>query len=124
MKKIVSLLCLFMPAVTVQAGEYMTEAEIKYLFTNNTFDIYVVKKDKMVHGYDDADGGHLVYIPWKDKMSPRKWWTDGDTHCTSHPKRDDRCKKMKSIGDGEYEGHYNGKHVVTLSNFREGNQLD
>jgi len=115
---------LFMFTCTVNAGGYMTEEEIKGLFTNKTFDIHNVQKDKHLKAYDGSDGEHIVYIPWKDKISNRKWWTDGNHHCTSSPKRDDRCKKMKDMGDGSYQGFADGQHVVTLSNFRDGNEVE
>lgn len=111
---------LFNPAI---AGDELSADEIKALFTNKTFDILNVEKDKKLKGYDDAEGNHLVYIPWKDKTSKRKWWVDGNKHCTSHPKRGDNCKVMKRAGDGVYHGYSDGEHTHTLSNFRDGNQL-
>ena len=105
------------------AENELTADEIKALFSNKTFDIHNVEKDKHLKGYDSADGKHLVYIPWKDKTSKRKWWVEGNMHCTSHPKRGDNCKVMKHAGDGVYQGFSDGKHTHTLSNFREGNQL-
>ena len=105
------------------AVDELTADEIKALFSDKTFDIHNVEKDKRLMGYDSADGKHLVYIPWKDKTSKRKWWIEGNMHCTSHPKRGDNCKKMKHVGDGVYHGFSDGKHTHTLSNFRDGNQL-
>ena len=107
----------------VFAGDSLTADEVKALFTNKTFDIHNVVKDKKLQGYDDSEGQHLVYIPWKDKISKRKWWLDGNKHCTSHPKRGDSCKDVKPIGDGVYHGITDGKHTHTLSNFRDGNKL-
>lgn len=113
-------ICLASP---VSASDELTADEITALFTNKTFDIHSVKKDKHLKGYDSEDGTHLVYIPWKDKTSKRKWWREGNMHCTSHPKRGDNCKIMKRADNGVYHGFSDGEHTHTLSNFREGNQL-
>ena len=108
----------------VHANEYMTAEQVKSLFTNKTFNIHNIAKDKHLQGYDTEDGKHLVFIPWKDKISKRKWWVEDNKHCTSHPKRGDSCKDMKDMGDGSYQGFTDGKHTHTLSNFREGKRFD
>ena len=107
----------------VSAADELTGDEIKALFSNKTFDIHNVANNKNLMAYDSEDGKHLVFIPWKDKISKRKWWVEGNTHCTSHPKRGDNCKVMKHVGDGVYHGLSDGEHTHTLSNFRDGNQL-
>ena len=107
----------------VTANDELSADEIKDLFTNKTFDIHNVVKDKRLKGYDSEDGQHLVFIPWKDKISKRKWWQEGNMHCTSHPKRGDNCKVIKHVGDGVYHGFSDGEHTHTLSNFREGKHL-
>ena len=121
-KTIFTLIVLLL-ATPVLANEELSADEIKTLFTNKTFDIHNVDKNKNLNGYDSESGSHLVYIPWKDKTSKRKWWIEGNKHCTSHPKRGDNCKVIKHIGDGVYHGISDGEHTHTLSNFREGNQL-
>lgn len=121
--KLILALTVFFLAGPVVASEELTADEIKALFTNKTFDIHNVKTDKKLKGYDSEDGMHLVYIPWKDKTSERKWWQKGNMHCTSHPKRGDNCKTMKHVGNGVYHGYSDGEHTHTLSNFRDGNQL-
>jgi hypothetical protein len=107
----------------VAASEALNADDVKALFSNKTFDIHNVVKDKNLSGYDSDDGQHLVYIPWKDKVSKRKWWLEGNKHCTSHPKQGDNCKLIKPAGDGVYHGISDGEHTHTLSNFRDGNQL-
>ncbi len=125
MKKIALMaLSSFILFNTALADEFLTEAEIKTLFTNNSFDVRNEAKGKDLKGYDDADGGHFIYVPWKDKTFKRKWWTDGATHCTSHRKRGDSCKKMKKMDDGVYHGITDGEHSHTLSNFRPGRDSD
>ena len=121
-KAILTLIPLLLSSPVI-AGEALSADDIKTLFTNKTFDIHNVAKDKNLKGYDSDDGKHLVYIPWKDKTSERKWWIEGNKHCTSHPKRGDNCKLIKPVGDGVYHGISNGEHTHTLSNFRDGNQL-
>jgi len=123
MLKTVVLTSLIFFSNTLMAGEYLTGDEIKALFTNKTFDIRNETKQKDLKGYDNADGEHYVYIPWKDKTSERRWWVEDNKHCTSHPKRGDSCKLMKPVGDGVYHGITDGEHTHTLKNFREGNQL-
>ncbi len=109
--------------VNIYASDTLSEQQIKDLFTNKTFDVLNTKKNKLLKGYDSADGTHLIYVPKKDKLSKRKWWTNGDRHCTSHPKRGDSCKSIVNMGDGVYYGYTDGKHTHTLSDFKEGNQL-
>jgi hypothetical protein len=105
------------------AADELTAEEVKALFSDKTFDIHNVQKDKDLQAYDSPDGQHKVYIPWKDKLSERKWWIEDNMHCTSHPKRGDSCKVIKQAGDGVYQGYTDGVHTHTLSNFRAGNQL-
>jgi hypothetical protein len=123
--KVQSMLALtaFLLVGPVAASDELSADEIKSLFSNKTFDIHNVKKDKHLKGYDSEDGTHLVYIPWKDKTSKRKWWQEGNMHCTSHPKEGDNCKTLKHVGNGVYHGVSDGEHTHTLSNFLEGNQL-
>ena len=108
---------------TLLAADPLTGDEIKALFTNKTFDVRNEAKQKDLKGYDNADGEHYIYVPWKDKTFERKWWVEDNKHCTSHPKRGDSCKVMKPVGDGVYHGITDGEHTHTLKNFREGNQL-
>jgi len=121
-KPILVLTAIFLVS-PVTANDQLSAEEITALFSNKTFDIHNVEKDKNLQGYDSEDGKHLVYIPWKDKTSKRKWWQEGNMHCTSHPKRGDNCKTLKHVGDGVYHGFSGEKHTHTLSNFRDGNQL-
>ncbi len=108
---------------TAFAGDSLNADDIRALFTNKTFDIHNVVKDKNLKAFNSADGKHLVYIPWKDKISKRKWWLEDNKHCTSHPKRGDSCKVIINMGEGVYHGITDAKHTHTLSNFRDGNQL-
>jgi len=123
-KTLVIFLSSFMLFSGAFADEFLTEAEIKALFTNHSFDIRNETKGKDLKGHADAEGRHYVYIPWKDRTSQRKWWTEGATHCTSHPKRGDSCKQMKKMGNGVYQGITDGEHTHTLSNFRPGRDSD
>ena len=123
MKYIIVSVALVLSSTLAFGSEELTAEDIKALFSDKTFDIHNVTKDKHLKGYDSKKGKHLVYIPWKDKISKRKWWVEGNKHCTSHPKRGDNCKVLKHIGNGVYHGYSNGEHTHTLSNFRDGNQL-
>ena len=106
---------------TAFAEDFLTEDAIKTLFTNHSFDVINEVKGKDYKIFDNDKGQHFVHNPRKKKtFKVRKWWTDGATHCTSHPKRGDNCKKMKEMGDGVYHGISDGKHTHTLSNFRPG----
>ena len=120
MKKYLITLLAFFAIGSANADEFMTEAEIKTLFSGQSWDVHNVAKDKDVEGYATADGQHNIYIPWKDKVSERKWWTDGATHCTSHPRRGDNCKKMKHMGEGVYHGFSDGELTHILKNFSKG----
>jgi len=121
-KTTITLLFLVFSGV-VMAGEPLNTDDVKALISNKTFDVHNVAKDKNLKVFDGADGQHLVYIPWKDKTSKRKWWLEENKHCTSHPKRGDSCKNIINIGEGIYHGITDGEHTHTLSNFRDGNQL-
>ncbi len=116
---VISLCC----AGTASAADTLGESEVRALVSGKTFDIHNLETDKRLTAYSRADGTHNVYIPWKDKVSKRTWWMEGDLHCTSHPKRGNLCKEIQSAGDGVFHGFVDGKHTHVLSNFREGNQL-
>ena len=121
MKKILLIiLSSFILTNTAFAEDFLTEDEIKTLFTNHSFDVRNEAKGKDLKGFNNEEGQHFIHVPNKDKTFKRKWWTDGATHCTSHPKRGDSCKKMKKMGDGVYHGMTDGEHTHTLSNFRQG----
>lgn len=121
-KPVIALAFILLASPAIASDELSAD-EIKALFSNKTFDILNVKKNKRLKGYDSKNGKHLVYIPWKDKISKRKWWVKGNMHCTSHPKRGDNCKTMKHVGGGVYHGFSKGEHTHTLSNFRDGKHL-
>lgn len=120
LKKIIAVLLFISLAGSANASEFLTEAEIKTLFTGHSFDVRNETKGKDLKGFANDKGQHFIHVPWKNKTFKRKWWTDGDKHCTSHPKRGDSCKKMKKVGDGVYHGITDGEHTHTLSNFRSG----
>ena len=107
------------------AGEKLTGDQIKSLFSDKTHDIEKVDVDKNKHlsAFTSSDGKRIVYIPWKDKQSKRKWWVEGNKFCSSHPKKDDFCLEIVDAGNGVYHSLENGKHRSTLSNFKDGNQL-
>lgn len=123
MKYLLLVLPLMFVLNTASADDFLNEKQIESLFSNKTFDIHNVKKDKRLKGYDDSNGNHFVYIPWKDKTSERKWWIKDNMHCTSHPKRGDSCKKLKDMGNGVYYGYTGDDHSHTLSNFLDGDHL-
>ena len=108
---------------TVFADEFLTGDEIKALVTNKTWDVHNVAKGKDLKGYDNAEGQHYIYVPWKDKTFERRWWVEDNMHCTSHPKRGDNCKKMKKVSEGVYHGISDGEHTHTLSNFKDGKHI-
>lgn len=108
---------------SIIAAEPLSGDAVKALISDKTFDVRNEQKGKDLVVFDSADGRHLVYIPWKDKVSKRKWWLDGNKHCTSHPKRGDSCKDIVPAGNGVYHGITDGKHTHTLKNFRDGKQL-
>ena len=107
------------------AGEKLTGDQIKALFSERTYDIEKVGVNKNYHlsAYTSFNGKYIVYIPWKDKQSKRKWWVEGNMFCANHPKRDDFCLEIMLVSDGVYHSLESGKHRSTLSNFRDGNQL-
>ena len=119
-KTLLIVLSSFMLINTAIADDFLTEDEIKTLFTNNSFDVRNEAREKDFKGFDNDAGEHYIYVPWKDVTRKRKWWTNGATHCTSHPKRGDSCKQMKKMGGGVYHGITDGEHTHTLSNFRPG----
>jgi hypothetical protein len=123
LKKTTIILFPLLLSGAAMASEPLSADDVKALFTNKTFDIHNVDKDKKLKGFDSAGGDHLDYISYKDKTSKRKWWLEGNKHCTSHPKLHDNCKNIINIGKGVYHGITKGKHTHILSNFREGNQL-
>ena len=107
------------------AGNALTGDEIKALFADKTYDIEKVDvtKNKHLSAFTSADGTRIVYVPWKNKHSKRRWWVEGNKQCSSHPKRGNSCREIIDAGDGTYHSLENGNHRSTLSNFRDGNQL-
>jgi len=109
------------------AGDTLTGDQIKELFSNKTCDIEKVdtnnKKKKYLKAFTAADGSRLLYIPWKDKTSERKWWIEDNKYCGSHPKRGDYCRDIVDAGNGAYHALNKGEHLRTFSNFSDGNQL-
>lgn len=126
-KYLLATLPLIFTTMHSYAGDLLTGTQIKELFSNKTCDIEKVdakkEKKKYLKAYTSADGKRLVYLPWKDKTSERKWWVEGDRFCGSHPKNGDYCRDILDAGDGVYHALDNGKHLRTLSKFRDGNQL-
>jgi len=114
-------------SVTSFAGEVLTDDQIKTLFSNKTVDIEKMdvsnEKKKYLTAYTAEDGTRLLYIPWKDKTSERKWWVEDNQYCGSHPKRGDYCRVIKDGENGEYHAYNDGEHVRTFKNFRNGNKL-
>lgn len=129
MKKIflATAVLFFTISTNVFSGEKLNGEQIKNLFSDKTVDIEKVdtdnKKKKYLSAYTASDGSRILYIPWKDKKSERKWWVDGDRYCGSHPKRGDYCRDIVDAGNGSYHAFDDGKHLRTFSNFRDGNQL-
>ena len=109
------------------AGDTLTGDQIKEIVSNKTCDIEKVdtnnKKKKYLKAFAAADGSRLLYIPWKDKTSERKWWVEGNKYCGSHPKRGDYCRDIVDAGNGVYHALNEGEHLRTFSNCRDGNQL-
>ncbi|MGV6827088.1 MAG: hypothetical protein ACWA5Q_08930 [bacterium] len=106
-------------------AETLSGQQIQALLSNQTYDIEKIgasENKKHLSAYTAADGTRVVYIPWKNKKSTRKWWVEGDKLCLSHPKKADFCRNIKQVG-GVYHSVEDGKSMTVLSNFREGNQL-
>jgi len=114
-------------SATSLAGDALTGEQIKELFSNKTADIEKIdassEKKKNLSAYTAEDGSRVLYIPWKDKTSKRKWWVEDNKYCGSHPKKGDYCREIKDAGNGEYHAFNDGEHVRTFKNFRDGNQL-
>ena len=126
-KYVLAALAIMSTTLSSHAGDLLTGDQIKELFSNKTCDIEKVdvnnEDKKYLKAFTSADGKRLVYIPWKDKKSKRKWWVEGDKFCASHPKWDGFCRNIMDAGNGVYHSLDNGTHLRTLSNCRDGNQL-
>lgn len=123
--KVLAVVLSLLLAPLAVASDYLTEAEILELFNNKTADIYLVDRgNKKVVSYTEEGGKRLLLITWKDVVKKRKWWTEGDKVCGSHPKRGDFCRSIKKVSDNEYHAYEDGEHLRTLKNFRDGNQID
>ena len=119
------LITLIIPGLAM-AADPMTGEEIKAALSGKTCDIEKVdvdkKKKKFLAAYYDESGKRLVHIPWKEKISKRKWWVDGDKLCGNHPKKNDYCRTVKSV-EGGYHLFDDGKHLRIFTNCRDGNHL-
>ena len=117
----ISALLLF--STSLYADNSLDEKQIKELFTNKTFTVHNVKKDRTMKGYDEENGKHFIYLANKGKLFERTWWIEDNKHCTSNAKRGDSCKVIVDMGAGVFHGYTDGKHTHTLSDFEEGNHL-
>ncbi|TNF98702.1 MAG: hypothetical protein EP297_07390 [Gammaproteobacteria bacterium] len=119
---VLTLSCVSLPAFS---GEKLSGDQIKEFFSDKTCDIEVMDRNKNKHvtAYTSPDGKRIVYIPWKNKKSKRKWWVEGNRFCASHPKKGDFCRDMVPMGDGVIHAMTDGKHLRTLTNCRDGNQV-
>lgn len=118
-----TLIVLFVSA-PLFANEYMTGDDIKVLFSDKTYDIHNLESGKKFRAYNALNGKRLVDIHWKNKVSKRKWWVDGNQYCGSHPKKGNYCRDVKDGGNGVYYIFYNDKHIRTFSNLRNGKDSD
>jgi len=109
------------------AENSLTGVQIKELFANKTCDIEKVnvnnEKKRYLNAYTAEDGVRLVYIPWKNKTSERRWWVEDNKYCGSYPDKKGYCRTIVDAGNGVYHAIDNGEHIRTFSNFRDGNQL-
>ncbi len=124
-KSLIAFAILLSITVTGFADEFLTGTQIKELFSDRTYDIEKIGKNSKNHlkSYTGAEGLRLVYIPWKSKISKRKWWVEENKFCGSHPKKGDFCREIKVVGNGTYHSFTAGVHQSTLRNFREGKHL-
>jgi hypothetical protein len=126
-KSSIALLSLFVAVNTASAAEYMSADAVKALFTDKTFDGVYLPKDKQFWAYEAPDGTHHV-LRKSGKIDENRTWSvnaEGQ-HCTTKKKWDGpRCSYVVDAGNGEYHKINNdGEHTHTLTNFRDGNQLD
>ena len=104
-----------------QEGTPLTGAQISDLFIGKTFNIENLETGKSLQAYTPDESKYLVNIHWKNKISKRKWWLEGDKRCRSHPKKGDSCVTITDVGDGTYHAYDDkGNHIRVLSNFVEG----
>ena len=124
----IALVAMLAWAPGAEANEYLTEDEAKALFKGKTFDgVYHGKKMKKFKAYEAPDGGHHVQRPNGKIDLGRKWSVNGSgQHCTTNKKwKKPRCSGVKDTGNGEYRKfNGDGKHTHTMTNFRDGNQLN
>ena len=104
LKYLVIVLACSLTPLSSYAGEQLTGDQIREIFSDKTCDIEKAdtsnKKKKYLSAYTAADGSRILYIPWKDKKSERKWWVDNGRYCGSHPTKGDYCRDIIDVGDG------------------------
>ena len=104
-----------------QDGTPLTGDQIKELYIGKTFSIKNLETGKELQAYTPDESEYLVHIHWKDKISKRKWWLEGDKRCRSHPKRGDACVTITDVGGGTYHAYNDdGEHTRILTNFVDG----
>lgn len=106
-------------------GRKMTKDEVIERFTDVTFDGVFIPKNKKFVAYDSPDGKLEILRPNGKRDKGRTWFINDDgERCATNPKWDaPRCFEVFDMGNGEYHQYKDGKHLHTLTNFRNGNQL-
>jgi|GEM_PF-1904103 len=108
----------------ISAEEILSAEEVKKLYTNKTFDGENIIKDEKYRAYSSEDGtlkveytnGQSIILEWQVDNKGR--------HCVAKRwAKQEKCSKIVSAGDGVYKKITNGRHVHTMRNFVEGDQL-
>jgi len=108
-------------AGSAYAEKTLTADEAKALFTGKTFDGYNEIKGKSYQVFSGKDG---IMIHKNQKRSKEiSWEIDSQGRHCAHLKQV-RCGEIISMGDGVYHKMRDGDHINTLTNFRDGNQIN
>lgn len=108
-----------------QGRHKLDKSEIERRFTDVTFDCLDMPKNRKFVAYDAPNGRLQILEPDGNISQDRTWYiNDMDQRCATSPDwTAPKCFDLYEIRDGVYHQYLDGRHVYTLVNFRDGNQL-
>jgi len=120
--KSIFMACVFLLTsnIAMAEGKKLTAAEIKKVFIGKTCDGYNPIKDKNYKIFTESATSMMHQNPKRTKTVELEITDEGE-HCVRLKSR--RCGTIHDMGNGVYHKMNNGKHINTLKNFVNGNQL-
>lgn len=102
-------------------GRRLSGAEIRLLFTGNSFILIGMKSGNELIAYADSDHCTMRYVDGERTKTVR-WYTEGARHCCIKDGKA-ACGAVYDVGGGVYHKFTDGRHSHTMKAFQPGNRL-